>query len=90
MIFLVDLLNILIPLAFTFLLFAVYYWLFINGYIKRIQKAIRNGENEKADQMIHLAMKKQPKRMYKLLLKHGLIAQKQKPDSAQPSGSHSK
>jgi|AGTN01.2.fsa_nt_gi hypothetical protein len=72
MILLVDLLTVLISLAITCLLYLIYYLVFIYGYIKRIKLAVNNGENENAIRMKEIALKKQPKRMRKLLLKHGL------------------
>ena len=72
MVSLVDLGTILIALSFTLLVYLLYYQIFIIRYINRIKLAVRNGEAEKARILIENALRKQPKRMARLLQKYGI------------------
>lgn len=72
MVFLIDSITVIIPLLITYALYRVYYQIFIMGYIKRIKKALDDGETEKAEQMKQYALKKQPKKMHRILTKYGV------------------
>lgn len=67
MVFLLDFLTVVIPLIITFVLYKLYYKVFIKGYVKKIKRLIENGETEKAEKMKDLALKRQPKKMERLL-----------------------
>lgn len=67
MLLFIDLVALVIPVAVTALLYALYYHLIIKGYVRRIKKAMDNGEYDKAAKMRRYAMNKQPRKMYRLL-----------------------
>lgn len=72
MILLIEILSIIVPLIVTFLLYLIYYYVFIIGYVKRVKKAIDNKEFNKVAVMKNIALKKQPIRMDFLFRKYGV------------------
>lgn len=67
MVFLLDFLTLVFPLIITFVLYKLYYKVFIKGYVKKIKQADEDGEAAKAERMRALALKRQPKKMKRLL-----------------------
>ena len=59
----------IIALAMTFLLKFLYYQIIVKGYVRRIKKAVSNGETEKAEKMKRTAIRKHPQRMNRLFAK---------------------
>ena len=72
MIFLLDCLRTILPVVAAFVLYVIYCRLHIEGYVKRIKIAFDNNEQEKAEMMREIALKKQPIKMPSLLIKYGL------------------
>lgn len=67
MAFLVDIIVIIIAVGVTILLYTIYYQVFVKGYVRRIKKEFANGNIEKAIKMKKIALRKQPRKMAKLL-----------------------
>lgn len=67
MVLLLDIINLTIPLALTYVLYILYYNMFVKRHVKKIVKAFKNNDVEKANQMQQRALKKQPFKMAILL-----------------------
>ncbi len=81
MIFLLDFLAIILPAVVTYGLYYLYRRLFIEGYVKKIKKAIDDNDMEKADRMKAVALKRQPNKIPPLLVKYKIEKEK---DNLQP------
>ncbi len=89
MIFLLDFLKTLLSLVVayglsivvTYGLYYLYRRIFIEGYVKKIKKAIDDNDMEKAEKMKAVALKRQPNRIPALLVKYKIEEEK---DNLQP------
>ena len=72
MVLLIDVITILIPLLITFCIYRIYNSIIVNRYISHLKKAIESGDLDKVKKMKQNALAKQPKKMTRIFLKHGI------------------